>query len=641
MNVAHDDGPHAGTPAPPPPPKPAFNPPNSLIDATEGDTTFYKVLLRIDAVRPSSDSSPYPIKAFLRELLQNLQKLDTNNNILPIDETSDVNPLTKDSEIPTGDDLKKYVTGITNPDDKPSKNDTTTIRFYVRINATKPLWQMKRNTTFYAWLQTQRVFLRTHGFTTTYDIASAGFLGKMSPSMHWRDTITKIIQDEAANKNLDTEIKLVPRNIPYGKGGDKTATTAVEIQTDKTKVGIVREFMIELFETRRDAIPQPIFFVPTPAQGTMTYNLYYDLLRLHHTYTHDLRSFAITNVRDLNASLTIPIDDKGNTKQLSFIDGLLMAEKDGHRLFVSIEPTNRTEKDGRYLVLTTKDRLADAQTWFDTNVDHIARTTPDNMVRITRDDSSTVSRTNRVPTSARFQSYAASLQSMVPTTITTTAPLPNAWKRRPPVHLNLTDDTFPPLDPSKKTKHTETVATEATTANDTPSLLTIDLDEIEEKREELRLEMHKEIANLRQEMAQMRKDMREDFMMQVGKMELRIEKNMKPMMKDFHERIDLLTTNIQAVADSVTTHAEVNDSKFDRIMDAIESLGKRGLPTPAGTPIRNIDKRIRGHTDKATPNPMTIDFNTYGADGSLQTNPTASRAITPTAGKQAPAGAPK
>ena len=141
------------------------------------------------------------------------------------------------------------------------------------------------------------------------------------------------------------------KTIPYGTGDDKTVMTVVEIQTDKPKVGLVTEFMIELFETQRKAIPEPIFFLPSPANGTMMHDLYYQLLRVHHSYTNDLRSFAITNVHDLQVTLTIPQDDKGNTKQLSFLEGLKMATKaDGTKLFVLIEPMMRTEKEGQYLL---------------------------------------------------------------------------------------------------------------------------------------------------------------------------------------------------------------------------------------------------------------------------------------------------
>jgi hypothetical protein len=185
----------------------------------------------------------------------------------------------------------------------------------------------------------------------------------------------------------------------------------------------------------------------------------------------------------------------------------------------------------------------------------------------------------------------------------------------------------------------ETVATEPTNTDDTPSFSTIDLNEIDAKHEALRSEMNTELTNMRQEMAKMRQEMREEFMLQVGQMELRIEKNMKPMMTDFNERVCTLMLHIQTIADSVNAHSEVNDAKFDRIMEAIESLGKRSLPTPDGTPIRNIEKRIKGKPEQN--NPMPIDYQHYEADGSLLTNPTASQANNPTAGTHAPAGASK
>jgi hypothetical protein len=75
-------------------------------------------------------------------------------------------------------------------------------------------------------------------------------------------------------------------------------------------------------------------------------------------------------------------------------------------------------------------------------------------------------------------------------------------------------------------------------------------------------------------------------------------------------------------------------------MEAIESLGKCSLPMPDGTPTQNLEKRINGKTD-AMNDPMPIDYHVHEADGSLPSNPTASRAITPTTGKHAQASANK
>jgi hypothetical protein len=384
-DAVDDGGTNAGTNNPSPTPTPGITSAFTLLDMANSSTMFHKTILHVDVIHPASESSAYPIKAFLHEFLQHLQKIDMTNNLLPINETANgILPLTKDTDIPSGDDINKYVMAITNPNNAPNQRNMTTIHFYICINTMKVLWQLKCHTTFYSWLQTNHVYLCTHGFTTMYDVASAGFLGKMSPMMHWREMINNIIQEEAKAKGLSMEIRLINRMIPYGKGEEKTAMTAVKVQTDCLKVGLVREFMIELFETKRAAIPDPIFFVLTPANGTMTHEFYYNLLHLHHTYTHDLRSFAITNVRVLKATLAITVDEQGTMQQLSFLDGLKMAEKpDGTKLFISIEPTTWTEKEGRYLLIMTKDCLAAAQAWFDSSVKQIASNANDNMVRIT------------------------------------------------------------------------------------------------------------------------------------------------------------------------------------------------------------------------------------------------------------------
>jgi hypothetical protein len=84
----------------------------------------------------------------------------------------------------------------------------------------------------------------------------------------------KIIQDAAKAKGIGAEIRLITKTIPYGKGDEKTAAMVVEIRTDRLQVGLVREFMIELFEMQHKAIPELIFFVPSPANGTMMHDLY-------------------------------------------------------------------------------------------------------------------------------------------------------------------------------------------------------------------------------------------------------------------------------------------------------------------------------------------------------------------------------
>ena len=267
--------------------------------------------------------------------------------------------------------------------------------------------------------------------------------------MHHRDTMKMIIDKATRAKGLNLEIRLVPCNIPYGKKEDKMTATAVEVLVDRASVHTVREMMIKIFQTKPNEIPTDIYFVPSRTQGVMMHELFYNHLRLHHKYTANLRSFSITNAHDLQAKLNLPQPD-GTIKQTTFKQALLDSTKPNtqRRLFKSIEPTKETDTDGKYLLITTADLLTDAQIFIDKALEHMATTTPDNITCITKTDGSSVTRTNQIATLNHFQTYAQALQSMIPTTIITTAP-PNAWKHRNPVTLNYTDTEFPTMEDSK------------------------------------------------------------------------------------------------------------------------------------------------------------------------------------------------
>ena len=164
-----------------PPPIPLTSPITLTSDLSLSDPpvhTFFSTLLCIDDIRSSQEFTDYPIKLFLCDFLQHLKNVNNKNTILPIDLNSSLGCIAMDSNIPSSEKLTKYVDGISHPTNKNATNDNSnTIFFHIRINKTLPLWQLKRNTAFYAWLKSNRIFLCTHGFTTSYDVQPAGFFG--------------------------------------------------------------------------------------------------------------------------------------------------------------------------------------------------------------------------------------------------------------------------------------------------------------------------------------------------------------------------------------------------------------------------------------------------------------------------------
>ena len=53
----------------------------------------------------------------------------------------------------------------------------------------------------------------------------------------------------------------------------------MEVLVDHALVHTIHEMMIKLFQTKHDVIPMDIYFVPSPTQGIMTHELFYNHLR--------------------------------------------------------------------------------------------------------------------------------------------------------------------------------------------------------------------------------------------------------------------------------------------------------------------------------------------------------------------------
>jgi hypothetical protein len=665
MKVVHDGGLN-GNPTNPTPPNGTtlYSPPRSYSFGTDAMTVLHQTI-RIDINRHSHDTSDFPIKALIKDTLLELQKAAPTTMILPIDETSTAGALTMESDIPTtGDGLKKYFGGFQDAPGNTNKS-TKVIRVFLRISSPQSIRDLKRNTSVFGWLKANNFFIRTHGFSTSYDVVSAGFISRMSPTLHRRDTVNNIIQAVLKAHHPDIEIHLALNRIPSGKGADKRYTTAVEVQVDRQHLQKARELMIEIFETKQDVLPKDIFFIPTPTNGTMPYELYYRNLHAHHEHIANLRSFAITNVGDLKAEMTFT-DPSGKIapRVTTFEAEIMREQKKGttENLFYSIEMTKFTETEGRYLLVTHKNHISEAEQFIDYALQHLTTNCPDNMAKITRSHAP-VTRTNRITTSDRFQSYVTKLQSMIPTTINMSAPTENAWKRRPSTAVNLTDDNFPALETPKK-QRTDTATTPDTTTDSTESLTTIDLDEIEKTQNDIKEALHQEIATLREETQRMQTTLQEQFTTAMNNLELRIETSNQKMFQDLGHSLSkaVETMNAQA-ARADTLLQNFKDEATRQHTTLLQSISaqlaamrpnKRERATKTWEEMEDMEETMNedneqqdshhsshiqltgthlwAHNSQQTEEPMDEEK----ADGSL--NPNASRASHPKNGTDASTG---
>ena len=183
------DAPNAGPPPdgclpiPSPTNQSAFT--HGVITLDDHVNTLYDTLLHVDIHRSSKEIMDYPLKPFLHDFLQVLKKVNQQNTILPIDPKSSLGTITMEGDILTGEKLSKYVDSVSIPNNRcANNNNRNAIYFHLCISTTLPLWQLKCNTSLYEWLTKGNIFLRTHVFTMTYNVLSAGFLSNLSPTMH-------------------------------------------------------------------------------------------------------------------------------------------------------------------------------------------------------------------------------------------------------------------------------------------------------------------------------------------------------------------------------------------------------------------------------------------------------------------------
>jgi hypothetical protein len=365
MKVVHHDGPNGAPVTPTMPATGKFSMGVSPDMMGLDSQSYFNTCVRINILHPGNDASPYPIKALLTNLLKELQKkVHSSNVLLPTKPTTTHGALMLPSDIPSDAALvQKYFAGF---QDVPGRNpkDNKTLCVFVRFRTVQSLRNLKFNIGFFQWLKDNRIFLRTHGFTPSYNVGLAGFISKMSPTLHRRDTVNNILQRALQQKNLDFEIHLVPNRIPIGTGDQKRYTTTVEIQVDCQHLYQAREVMIKVFELHKDDLPRDIYFVPSPANGTMAYDVYYQHLRLHHAHISNLRSFAISNVHDIKTEITVyGSDGISNPCKMPFETALLSQMRAGttESLFYSIEPTQASTSEGRYLLVTHKDSIKEAE----------------------------------------------------------------------------------------------------------------------------------------------------------------------------------------------------------------------------------------------------------------------------------------
>ncbi len=121
-----------------------MTPAKDLLPPPSNAKSLISTCLRVDVNHAANDSTPFPIKPFLKDLLFELQKVQPNSTIFPIDEKETGGIIARENEVPSGEALNKYVSGF---QDSPNTNNKKirSIRFFLCITTPCTLSTLKTN----------------------------------------------------------------------------------------------------------------------------------------------------------------------------------------------------------------------------------------------------------------------------------------------------------------------------------------------------------------------------------------------------------------------------------------------------------------------------------------------------------------
>jgi hypothetical protein len=139
----------------------------------------------------------------------------------------------------------------------------------------------------------------------------------MNANLHHRNRVNEIIQAAIKKHNPHLEIQLIPTTIKYGLvTHEKRIAQVVTCEANRKHLQESREALVHAFKSTADNVPKDIFFVPSPANGAISHELYYNLVRNHHEHMANIRSFTISGI----ANLELPMEAQDNADTNSSVE---------------------------------------------------------------------------------------------------------------------------------------------------------------------------------------------------------------------------------------------------------------------------------------------------------------------------------
>jgi hypothetical protein len=350
------------------------------------------------------------------------------------------------------------------------------------------------------------------------------------------------------------------------KNDKRVKTNVVEIHVASETADSAREnlsiawgdkdFLADL-ETRHGL---PIMFIPSIQRGVMSVETYREALSQQHEQAKNVVSISVEGIAGLDADIRLRNGDKTTLSQLV----LALEDSNGKKLFSGIEPTKFTYEQGRYLFLTTKSSLDEAEAQFDKLTMDLAN---EGLLAALQIDGMFIRRRSKIqskPVASYAERLKAKFKPPVPTvSVQSNRPSQtrNAWNRTPTLKKgqdNIPEIPTPSRHHTQKKQRTESGSND--TAEDDTSLSPPSLGTTQTELTDECTEMQAAITS-----------MRSSFAAEINKIKNQSDK----IQKELVDRIATAEKDFQEAKDVLLNEFRCTEEKQEQYLKAMNAFGDK------------------------------------------------------------------
>ena len=299
---------------------------------------------------PAKDSNKVNLPLLVKTLLTELLKHCPGLRILPKkSQKSKHLPLTHGRDVPCSNDIEVYATDL-QYDARRQQHHV-----YIEVETTYSFSHIKYGSqTFLSLLQEKKIWITRHAHSSRQAM-SIGHVTFLHPGYGSRDSVTTALTDHL----VDIEFILAPSKQFFYKDNKRTNVEVVDIIVSPKDADETRAICLEAFGDSKANNLGDMDFIPLIQNGVPV-EMYRSALQAHYEWCQKTVSVSIEGVFGPHIRFSQNGEDKTFHEVITE-----MKDSQNNLIFTGIEKTKDTETKGRYLLLTTKDNVMDAQKTLD------------------------------------------------------------------------------------------------------------------------------------------------------------------------------------------------------------------------------------------------------------------------------------